>query len=352
MEKFIIKGQELTLADIKSIASGKVTDSEARRFALRCQATNMSPVTNEIYLIGGKKGAKTVVAKDTFLQRGQETAGYRGFRAGVITKNKDTHEIKYRIDAFYSPGTEVLVGGWCEIAIQGLKWNVRVAANLREYRVESPIWKSKPATMIRKVAIATAFREAFASKNAVCYDPSEMGDLAPELADDDNSEILDPDEDYSPEEILEAVDSHKNSKVVPDEDIPNQKDIDKKEQKDTESEEEPVEKNCEIKVTENKGDKVKTDKVEVKVDKTKDTDVDVKTNKDKDIEDTEVKAKKDKKDTLLRIKKISKEFDDADAFKSALTDVKKELKIDIPKLGNVEIKDLEIIEEKLKEKVK
>ena len=58
------------------------------------------------------------------------------------------------------------------------------------------MWASKPGTMIRKVAVAQALREAFPEANSQLYAPEEMGEasevelpdtpvIAPETAEND-----------------------------------------------------------------------------------------------------------------------------------------------------------------------
>jgi hypothetical protein len=102
---------------------------------------------------------------------------YDGFDAGIILQ-KGT-------DLVYRPGsmlvkTEVLVGGWAEVYRKDWKRPIRAEVALAEYirykRDGSlmPNWKNMPATMIRKVALVQALREAFPEDLQGMYSQEEM----------------------------------------------------------------------------------------------------------------------------------------------------------------------------------
>lgn len=61
-----------------------------------------------------------------------------------------------------------------------IKWLNLIGLNvtsvsLKEYNTGKASWLKMPATMIRKVAIVQALREAFPSELGGMYDSSEMG---------------------------------------------------------------------------------------------------------------------------------------------------------------------------------
>ncbi|MCQ5063252.1 recombinase RecT, partial [Faecalibacillus intestinalis] len=67
------------------------------------------------------------------------------------------------------PSREELVGGWCEVYRKDREPE-RVEVSLDEYVCKkkdgtvNAQWSGKPATMIRKVAVAQCLREAFTSE--------------------------------------------------------------------------------------------------------------------------------------------------------------------------------------------
>ena len=99
---------------------------------------------------------------------------------GDVTVIDAEGKIDYRVGTFYIPSREELVGGWCEVYRKDREPE-RVEVSLDEYvgrkkdgTVNSQ-WSGKPATMIRKVAVAQCLREAFTSEFQGMYVPEEMG---------------------------------------------------------------------------------------------------------------------------------------------------------------------------------
>lgn len=76
---------------------------------------------------------------------------------------------------------EQLVGGWCEVFIDGLE-PVSVTVSMSEYAGRkkdgtlNQQWSAKPATMIRKVAKMQALREAFPEDLEGMYSSEEIGE--------------------------------------------------------------------------------------------------------------------------------------------------------------------------------
>ena len=119
-----------------------------------------------------------VVSKDVYQKRADKHPDYRGKKAGIIVLNQKS-EIDYRVGTFYIPDVETLVGGWCEVYRRDREPE-RVEVSLDEYigrKNDGTInsqWSRKPATMIRKVAVAQCLREAFSTEFQGLYVPEEM----------------------------------------------------------------------------------------------------------------------------------------------------------------------------------
>jgi hypothetical protein len=108
----------------------------------------------------------------------------RGFKAGIIYSTDQQGSIGYT-DGVLPPGTK-LAGGWAEVHRDGWAFPLRVEVSLQEYvskkndGTPNKMWTEKPATMIRKIALVQALREAFPEDLAGMYSPEELdtnGDL-------------------------------------------------------------------------------------------------------------------------------------------------------------------------------
>lgn len=158
---------------------GNITDQEVKLFIALCSAQKLNPFIKEAHLIKyGTNPATMVVSKDVYQKRADKHPDYKGKKAGIIVLNQKG-EIDYRVGTFYIPDVETLVGGWCEVYRKDREPE-RVEVSLNEYigrkkdgTVNSQ-WSGKPATMIRKVAVAQCLREAFSTEFQGLYIPEEM----------------------------------------------------------------------------------------------------------------------------------------------------------------------------------
>lgn len=166
---------ELTPAIVKRYLCPKATDSEVYLFIQLCVAQGLNPFLREAYLIKYRddQPATMVVGKDSFTRRAEEHPQFDGFRAGIIVI-AGGGEIVEREGAFYTPG-ETLSGGWAEVRHKGRSIPFRATVRLSEYDAQQGNWRKMPATMIRKVALVQALREAFPTAFRGLYDAAEMG---------------------------------------------------------------------------------------------------------------------------------------------------------------------------------
>lgn len=183
----------LSMDDIKNYlvsGDGRLTDSEAFMFLNLCKHQHLNPFLREAYCIKyGNSPAQMVVGKDTFIKRARHRPDFDGFKAGVVIKTQGG-EIIEREGSFVVQG-ESLLGGWAKVFIKGLQTPYYAAVQWGEYVGKkkngeiTSMWASKPTTMIRKVALSQALREAFPDDMGGLYEPEEintvnMEDLAVE----------------------------------------------------------------------------------------------------------------------------------------------------------------------------
>lgn len=161
--------------------NGNVTDQELVLFINLCRFQHLNPYLKEAHLIKyGNNPATMVVGKDAFMKRAKRNKDYRGFEAGVIVMANETGMLNNRSGALVLPG-ETLVGGWAKVYVDGYNVPVENVVGFEEYagrKKDGSLnnqWATKPATMIRKVALVQSLREAFPEDFAGLYDQSEMG---------------------------------------------------------------------------------------------------------------------------------------------------------------------------------
>lgn len=181
-------GQQVKLSprivqDFLTSGGGQITTPEVVMFLNLCKYQRLNPFLREAYIIkyGNSQPATIVVGKETFTKRAKRNSDYQGFQAGIITQDKETGEVEYRTGTFYLPG-ETVVGGWAKVFVRGWENPVEAQVAFDEYvgrKKDGEInsqWKGKPATMIRKVALVQALREAFPEDFTGMYDSAEISE--------------------------------------------------------------------------------------------------------------------------------------------------------------------------------
>lgn len=183
--KYEANGQqvELSVATVKQYlvsGGGNVSNQEVMMFMKLCQGQKLNPFTREAYLVKyGNQSASIVVGKDAFTRRAEANPNYKGVKSGVIVVNLNK-QIENREGTFYLKGREELVGGWARVSFKDNKDEVFNTVSLDEYigrkkdgSIQS-MWATKPATMIRKVALVQALRDAFPNSLSQMYVAEEV----------------------------------------------------------------------------------------------------------------------------------------------------------------------------------
>lgn len=178
-----------------------VTNQEVMLFIAHCQHQKLNPFLREAYLIKYSKNhpASIVTGKDAFTKRANRHLQCEGWKAGIIVHSKDA-KIDTREGCFYLRASEVLLGGWAEVHRKDRAVPVHIKVSLDEYEGKKADgstnrqWSAMPATMIRKVALCQALREAFPEDLGGLYSEEEMAHALPEtdlqkLTDDKTLEL-------------------------------------------------------------------------------------------------------------------------------------------------------------------
>lgn len=153
-----------------------VSDQEIVLFMNTCKSQGMNPLVNgEVYLIKYSKDdpAQIVVGKGTYLRRAVEHPDFRNKEDGILVLRGE--EVIKKEGCCPYPG-EKLLGGWCKITYfrAGEVHTAYKEVSLAEYDKNMANWKSKPATMINKVAVSQCCREAFPRDFQGTYSEDEM----------------------------------------------------------------------------------------------------------------------------------------------------------------------------------
>ena len=199
---YLANGEEVRLSSAmvrKYLVSGDasaVTDQEVMMFLTLCKYQHLNPFLREAYLVKyGNQPATIVTGKDTFTKRAERNPKYTGKASGIIVQNAKGGAIEYRDGTLHLEG-EKIVGGWAKVFIEGREPEM-TTVSFDEYvgrKKDGSInsqWAGKPATMIRKVAVVQALREAFPEDFGGLYSPEEMSTEVNEVLPETDVPILD-----------------------------------------------------------------------------------------------------------------------------------------------------------------
>lgn len=176
-------GQHFTVSfsDIRNFIEPKATDAECKIFLETCKQYHLNPFTKEAYLIHydnkNESTASTIVlGKSCYMQMAERNPNFDGFEAGVIVLTADGQLLNREGSIVYDgeTGGETLLGGWAKVYRKDRTRASYEGVKLSEYNTGKSLWAAKPATMIRKVALVHALREAFPSTFGSLYDESEV----------------------------------------------------------------------------------------------------------------------------------------------------------------------------------
>ncbi len=183
---------EVTEQDVRDLmaangnAMENVTSQEVKMFLRLCQSQRLNPFTRDAYIVKyGNQPASVIAGKDAFVKRATRNKRYRGHEAGITVARKVKRSqgsgvetvIKRREGSMMLPGEE-LIGGWAKIYLEGYECPIFEEVALSEYSAPDKYgkngWSRMPATMIRKVALCHALREAFPEDLGGLYGAEEM----------------------------------------------------------------------------------------------------------------------------------------------------------------------------------
>ena len=192
-----------------------VSINELIVFMNLCRFNGLNPWLKEAYCIKyGNEPAAMVIGKEAFQKRAESHPAYDGSTSGIIVET-ESGDIEYRIGTF-KLSSETVIGGFAEVFRKDRSHSCRVEVSMDEYAGRkkdgtlNSQWSKRPATMIRKVALVQALREAFPHNVSGMYTAEEVGQAEPvelpvEVPHDVRPEI------QAPQEVKSNSNSNSNS---------------------------------------------------------------------------------------------------------------------------------------------
>lgn len=138
----------------------QLPDKHKKMFVELSQAYGLNPFKREIYAVGYGNNFNVITGYEVYLKRAERT--------GLL----DGYETNWEEDANGS-----IKSCTCTVYRKDRQHPTKQKVYFAEYNLGTAIWKSKPHTMIEKVAIAQAFRKAFPDElGGMPYTAEEMSD--------------------------------------------------------------------------------------------------------------------------------------------------------------------------------
>lgn len=173
-------GQRMTVTfdDVRNFICKEATIAECRIFLETCKQYHLNPFTKEAYLIhydnkNGDTASTIVLGKTCYMKMAEAHPQYDGFEAGIILQDDVAGEIYHREGSIIYTG-ETLLGGWAKTYRKDRSRPFYEEVSFSEYDTKKSLWVTKPATMIRKVALVHTLREAFPATFGGLIDESEV----------------------------------------------------------------------------------------------------------------------------------------------------------------------------------
>jgi phage recombination protein Bet len=218
---FKVNGEEVkltgnTVKNYLTRGNDSVTDQEVVMFINLCRYQKLNPFLNEAYLVKFKGApAQIITSKEAYMKKAEMNPQYDGMRAGLIVQRENNI---IEVEGSFTLKGDTLLGAWAEVYRKDRKYPYVAKVSFDEYNKGQSTWKQMPKTMIRKVAIVQALREAF---------PVDLGALYVEEEAQAVSDVE--------HEVKEEIQNKANSKTI---NFPkdNVKDVDYREVNDTKPE--------------------------------------------------------------------------------------------------------------------
>lgn len=167
------------VAEIKRIYAHNLTDGEFMTFVNIGKAAQLNPFKREIWAVKydnnkpanifiGRDGYRTIISRNPNYDYHITDAVYENDEYSVnIMNNEFVHKPNFK-------NRGALIGAYCLVKMKSASRPFYVFCELHEYNLGQSIWKTKPATMIKKVSESQCIRMAMPLELAGTYSEVEI----------------------------------------------------------------------------------------------------------------------------------------------------------------------------------
>lgn len=179
--------QELLVDYLRTMNKG-LTEQQTKQFLAVAGTFGLNPWKHEVYAVtyknkDGSTDMSIVTGYETYLKRAELNPNYDGytieirgkFKRGTVTRY-GKNGAPYNVNAIIPDGEVSCV---CSVYRKDRKVPVVEEVYFDEYDKGNSMWQDKPRTMLKKVAIVSAFRKAFPMDfGGMPYTSEELGNLS------------------------------------------------------------------------------------------------------------------------------------------------------------------------------
>lgn len=158
---------------IKETVAKGTTESEFKLFLYTAAKYQLDPLVKQVWCVkyDAKSPAQIFCGRDGFLSIAHRSGQFDGMESGTKMVDGELY-------------------GWCRVYRKDMSHPFTVAVPLSEYNTGNGLWRTKPRTMIQKVAESQALRRAFDisgiySPEEIETEPQEPINITPEPQQDD-----------------------------------------------------------------------------------------------------------------------------------------------------------------------
>jgi phage recombination protein Bet len=176
---------------IKKTFAPTLTEMEFGLFLTMGKSLGANPFNREIWAVKyGSGAAQIFCGRDFYRRKAQEQPDYTGHQVDAVYENDEFKMVNGKPNHSYQIANRgKLVGAYCIVFVKNRE-PFFTFAEMSEYNSGQSNWKTKPATMIKKVAEAQALRSAFQGVFQGTYEESEQGSFEVVVEENDDSEMI------------------------------------------------------------------------------------------------------------------------------------------------------------------
>lgn len=170
---------EKKLEEIRKLVSpsAPLTDIEFSFLVQLGRATQLNPFMREIWAVKYKQGvpASIFLGRDGYRKAAQRQKDYEYHQVNAVYSKDEFRIVNDEIQHNYGFSNRGdLIGSYCIVKRKSSYKYTYVMVTMEEYSLPQSLWKTKPETMIKKVAEAQALRQSFQEVLSGTYSDAEM----------------------------------------------------------------------------------------------------------------------------------------------------------------------------------